>query len=213
MNRIQALVIAGALTAFAGSASAYVVYDGSFEFPAAPGSDVYDPVTSQGIFEDDAGVDGGAFGYTPVDGRQSGFLQANGAGPAVIQLEVHGLTMGDTYSFSFYDSQRGGYGLLPYTVSVDNTQIYSGAPSSTTPTKVTTNTFVASDTDPDLTFYAADIGGDSDTGIDAIVVNGDGSPTTYGVPTVPEPASWALMLAGVGLAGAAARTRRRAITA
>jgi hypothetical protein len=45
------------------------------------------------------------------------------------------------------------------------------------------------------------------------VVNGDGSPTTYGVPTVPEPASWALMLAGVGLAGAAARTRRRAITA
>ncbi len=191
MNTVRLLSVAAAMSAAmgaAGAASAYVIYDGSFEAPNVPGGDVYDPIIAEGGFSGDAGVDGGLFAYaTPPDGHQDGFLQSVGSGAAEIDLAVHGLTIGDTYSFSYYDAQRGGYGLLPYTVSVDGTSIYSGTPSSTSFTKVTTSTFVATDTDPTLTFFAPDpmTGGDDDSAIDAIVVNGDGSPTTYGVSTVP----------------------------
>ena len=218
MNRIQALAIAGALTAFAGAASAstYQIVDGSFESPSVHGGDTYNPSYTDAIFTGDSGVDGGQFAFaTPPDGFQDGFLQTTGAGDAVITLAVYGFTIGDTYSFSFYDAQRSGYGLNPYTVSVDGQTIYSGAPSSTTFTKITTGTFTAANSSDYVVFDAPNQPGDNDTAIDFITVNGTpGVGTTYLAPTptgVPEPASWALMLAGFGAAGAAIRSRRRAI--
>jgi hypothetical protein len=219
MKTIQALAIAGALAA-AGSASAasYQIVDGSFEAPHI--GDQYDPQYTDAIFTGDAGVDGGAFGFaTPPDGVQDGFLQTTGgAGDAVISLNVYGLTPGDTYSFSFYDAQRSGYGLNPYTVSVDGLAIYSGTPSSTSFTQKTTASFVAPSGPVAIKFDAPDQPGDNDTGIDAITVNGaPGVGTTYLAPTpvspAPEPASWALMLVGFGAAGAAIRSRRKAIAA
>ena len=216
MSRMRFLSVAGALAVAmgaAGAASAYVIVDGSFESPNVGGNAIYRPIVSQSSFSGNSGVDGGEFGFaTAVDGVQAGFLQS-GAGAAEIDLSVHGLTVGDTYSLSYYDTQRSGYGILPYTVSINGAQIYSGSPAQTSYTEVTTGTFVAGGTDATLTFFAPDIGGDSDTAIDAIVVNGDGSPTTYGSSAVPEPANWALMLVGFGAAGAAVRSRRKAIVA
>jgi hypothetical protein len=217
MNRKQALVLAGALTAFAGSASAstYQIVDGSFESPNSGYQ--YDPQYTDAVFTGNAGVDGGQFGFaTPPDGAQDGFLQT-GAGAAVISLNVYGLIGGDTYSFSFYDAQRSGYGLNPYTVAVNGQTIYSGTPSSTAFTQVTTDSFVSPLGPIVITFTAPDHPGDNDTAIDAITLNGaPGVGTTYVNPTptgVPEPASWALMLLGFGGAGAAVRSRRGAIAA
>ncbi len=216
MKYIQALSIVGALAA-AGSAAAdtYQIVDGSFESPNVRGGDAYRPQFSDAIFTGNSGVDGGEFGFdTPPDGVQDGFLQS-GAGDAVISLNVYGLIGGDTYSFSFYDAQRAGFGLNPYTVAVNGQTIYSGTPSSSAFTQVTTDDFVSPLGPIVITFTAPDQPGDNDTAIDAITVNGaPGVGTTYVAPTptgVPEPASWALMLVGFGAAGAAIRSRRGAI--
>ena len=214
MTMIKALAMIGALTGMAGSASAYVIYDGSFEFPSVPRSDVYRPIIAEGGFSGDAGVDGGAFSYfMPPDGHQDGFLQSVGSGAAEIDLAVHGLTIGDTYSFSYYDAQRSGYGLLPYTVSVDGTSIYSGTPSSFAFTKVTTSTFVATrhGPDPDLLRARPDDGRRRTRRSTRSWSTATAARRAYGVSTVPEPASWALMLVGFGAAGAAVRSRRKAI--
>ena len=57
-----------------------------------------------------------------------------------------------------------------------------------------------------------DIFGDNDGALSVCVgVNFDACATNTG--GVPEPASWALMLGGFGLAGAAIRTRRRQVSA
>ena len=49
-------------------------------------------------------------------------------------------------------------------------------------------------------------GGDEGYGLDNVVFTYDGAPSTTG--GVPEPASWALMIGGLGLAGAMLRRRR-----
>ncbi|MBV8683496.1 MAG: PEPxxWA-CTERM sorting domain-containing protein [Caulobacteraceae bacterium] len=71
---------------------------------------------------------------------------------------------------------------------------------------------------PYLTLYTNSVGGGltigskpSDTGSNLVNLfqSTDGSGQVFTISSVPEPASWSLMLAGVALAGATLRSRRR----
>jgi hypothetical protein len=67
-----------------------------------------------------------------------------------------------------------------------------------------------------ISFFLADDSQGSFTNpdIDTFVYAGDGLPvSTVVAPGVPEPAAWALMIGGFGLAGVALRRRRTAVTA
>jgi hypothetical protein len=189
------IAVAGGL---AGAASAASIADSSFETPVVGAGYVYGPAVIGATFTNGAGVqgNGSAWGFAAApDGNQTAFLQSGGA--SSIDLNVTGLLLGGTYEFSFFEAQRPNYGINSFTVSFNGTQIGSFTPTTPAWTQVTTHSFTALNTQGTLTFASAARFGDNDTGLDAITIAGG----------VPEPASWALMIGGFGLAGAALRRR------
>ena len=192
-----------ALSLVACVASAATIIDYSFEAPSVgtgSGAYTYDPAVTGASFTGGAGVqaNGSAWGFANApDGSQTGFLQNN----AETDLDVTGLVVGDKYSVTFSESQRPGYGVLPITVDFDGATILNTTPLSTSWTAVTTASFIAAAQSGQLRFRTSALGGDNDSGIDQVMINGG---------AVPEPASWALMLVGFGGLGAVARSRRSA---
>jgi hypothetical protein len=126
----------------AGAASAANIVDSSFETPAVGTGFAYQPLVPGAKFTNGAGVqgNGSAWGFAAApDGNQTAFLQS--AGPSSIDLNVTGLSLGGTYSFSFFEAQRPGYGINPFTVSFNGTQIGSFTPTTPAWTQVTTQSF------------------------------------------------------------------------
>ena len=191
-----------AALAFGGAASAASIPDHSFESPSTGGFD-YNPIVAGVVFTGDAGVAAGTGFDAAPDGVQNAFLQSTSTSGAQIDISVTGLVAGDVYSFSFFDDQRAGYGVNPYTVSFDGSTIASFSPAASGWTARTTSTFTALGSTGTLTFAAPLLCCDNDAGIDNITLNG-GGPTG-----VPEPATWAMMLIGFGGMGAVMRSRRR----
>lgn len=203
LKPLAALGAFALLSGLAGAAAAATIPDASFEDPAGAGGFVYRPVVAGVVFTGDAGVVSGTGFDSAPDGVQNAFLQSTADAGANIDISVSGLTAGSVYSFSFFDDQRNGYGANPYTVAWDGVTIGAFTPAASGWTARTTDTFTALASSGTLTFNAPLRCCDNDAGIDAITLN------SAVISAVPEPATWAFMLFGVGGLGAALRKRRR----
>ena len=213
MIRLIAGAALAAALGLAGQAGAAVyagpsVADASFETPSQGGSGyTYNPSASGVSFVDGAGVqgNGSAWGFQNApDGVQTAFLQNGGS----IYLDVMGLTVGQTYSFSFDLSGRPNYGSNPVSVNYleGPTDPAFGVftPADNSWRTYTTAQFTAQDSQGTLIFAGVNASGDNDTGLDNVRVN------TVATSAAPEPSTWLLMFAGVGLIGATLRLRRLA---
>lgn len=145
---------------------------------------------------------------TPVESNNGAvLLNENGGGGSATRL-ISGLTIGQQYNLSFLlsgDNRPGqAYrltgGISGLSFSVDGTD---GTPGSTAGTPLSF-LFTATSTSHLLSFGQVGLTEASPI-IDNIVISTVGG-------AVPEPTSWAMLLAGFGLVGFAAR-RRRAIAA
>jgi hypothetical protein len=214
MYRFFALVSAGAIVLAAGATSAQTIVESSFESPSVgSGGYAYDPSLIGATFTGNAGVDAGGFGFaTPPDGVQDGFLQSVGAASS-FSLDVSGLTIGDSYTLAYYAANRPSYGIETVSVSSNEGSLGSFTPSDTAWVQVTGGSFTATATTDVLTFSVPAAWGDSDIGIDQVTLNGLGGGGGAAPGGVPEPATWSLMLVGVGALGSVLRSRRRVAAA
>jgi hypothetical protein len=150
--------------------------------------------------------DGGAFiGEDPVYDNTS---------PAITQT-ITGLTAGDNYYVTFYWAAGQQYGYNGDTTEGWTVDLGSGPSQSTVPFDLNNEAF-SGWMEQTFTFTA-------DNSSDVLSFVADGGPS-YALPpfalldgvsvtSVPEPASWALMLLGVGALGAGLRMRRREVLA
>jgi hypothetical protein len=209
MYRFLALASAGAIVLTAGATRAQTITASSFESPSVGGGYVYNPHLIGAKFIGDAGVDGGVFGFaTPPDGAQDAFLQSTG-GASSISLDVSGLTIGDSYTLAYYVTERPGYGDETVSVSSNEGSLGSFGPGSLAWVQVTGGSFTAIATTDVLTFSVPGVQGDNDIGLDEVTLNGLGGGGGALPDATPEPATWSLMLIGVGGLGSVLRSRRR----
>ena len=157
-------------------------------------------------FQNQPSADGGS--YLGVQDLDAFLPRINVQG---ITQTISGLTVGDTYELSFWSmSNHDGHGFM------QDWQVTFGGESATgeqtTPNAdnfsgtwvQSTMSFTASSTSQALTFVAQYLPGSVPEmlNLDGVVL------TQKSVSTVPEPASWALLLAGFGGVLAVARRRR-----
>jgi hypothetical protein len=187
ISNLKALVLPLALALVSGvAASAQIVKDGNFNWSGSGfsyqsgGSVPGDTWT----FTGGSGIqsNGSAWGFSnaPEGAGQTAFLQSyptsqtslpTGQPYSTISQTVNGLTVGDTYTLSFYLEQRPGNGQNPVTVSVGST-----AYSAVTPTgsgwDLYTDTFTATSTSELLTFSVYNPqSGDNDTGLAGVSIH------------------------------------------
>jgi hypothetical protein len=210
--------------AFAGillsSQASAAVYDYSFEDSnVAPGSYLYADDTKQfspgGIAVVDPGVtfsgtsgvqsNGSEWGFPPVpNGNYGAFLQNFfTAAPGEIDLDVSSLTVGATYTLSFYIAQRPAYGVEPFNLSLGADDLGAFTATSTTWTKETLS-FVDNGA-ATLDFKGLNEGAkDVSVGLDAVSISGVGA--------IPELSTWGMMIAGAtGLFLVGGRRRKLAL--
>lgn len=132
---------------------------------------------------------------------------------AAWEQTLTGLIIGKTYTFSAYatnvccNGDFGGGNSSPFLVAVKtnggtSTIATTGAVAGTGVWQQFTGSFVATATTVGLGIFDDNsVASGNDYGLDAITVS-----------AVPEPASWAMMIAGFGLVGAAVRGRQAAKT-
>jgi hypothetical protein len=208
MNKFLVIAV---VTAGIGSANGAQASTQVFEFtgPNVPttGNYIYNPNIYSGsltagvnaIFSGNSGLqtNSGAWGFAPSpDGLTAAFIQSNpgqpSAGayasgymdpglniPGYFSISFSSLTAGDRYALTFDASGRPGYDGLPFT-PIDSWRAESFS-------------FQATGASQTFTFAVSNVGSDHSVGIDNIALT-----------TVPEPATWAMMLvgfAGLGFAG------------
>ena len=215
---MKKLLVISALAAGAfmsNGAMAAGIVDGSFETQgaASPGSFCYFGGVYAGVCGSGAWTGGGATsglqnetntdwpGIASPSGSYYAFIQS-GYGDAGSISQLITLATGK-YDFSWLAVGRGGSTNQTYKVSLGGgplpINLYSGGPLagaaftafSSGPVVVNAGTYR-------LTFAADSVGGDASAFIDAV-----------SVAAVPETATWAMMIAGFGLLGAALRRRRQ----
>lgn len=195
MRRLGYLAVIGALAA-ATPAAAVTIVNGSFEAPDfSPGQYVYGVAAPGWTFANGAGIttNASAWGFNDApDGDQVAFLQNVSSATQTLT----GLTIGQTYTVNFDLSNRPGYSNILVDLSFGGTSIFSLTPTNSWSSY--SATFLASATTGDLVFSTNTGFGDHDAGLDNVSISG----------AVPEPATWAIMIAGFGLTGAALRRHR-----
>lgn len=188
------------------AAQAAIITDGSFETQgAATGTCSFNSTCAAGAWSGSAaghsGInfnDGQNFAGNTPDGQYYGFLQSyNGTTPTISQTVT---VAAGTYLVSWLAGGRTNYsGAVDYTVSL-NGLIYSGSLAQAQPFTATSAVTTLAAGTYTLTFSAHTAIGDNSALIDGVSIISEGA--------VPEPASWAMMLVGMGAIGFAARRRR-----
>ena len=148
-------------------------------------------------------ADGSAFNFPDTAfGQQVAFIQNASGVAGTVVLSLSGLTFGTTYDASFYTAARGGYGFDPLQVAYDGATIGTVATGSSSAFAKTSLSFVATGSTGALSFTGTGpTSGDIDTALDQVTINS--------VSAAPEPSTWALLIAGLAIAGGALRTTRR----
>ncbi len=134
---------------------------------------------------------------------------AGNTGPLDGIIQTVATTVGQAYLLSFYVGNADGNGnyLLPSSLTLS---IGGGTPVTYTNSDITAGTinwkyfstsFVASSSSTSIQFNNATAIGDNYAGLDTVVLS-----------AVPEPATWAMMIAGFGIVGGAMRRQRKAKT-
>ena len=199
MTSTRSLLAAAVLSlsiAAGGAQAAELILNGSFET-----GDFTDwHLTGNSLF---VGVTGTYAGVSPEQGSYQAFFGNVGSNNAISQSFAD--VSGDTYSVSVWMASQGGVG-SDFGLVLD----YTHDELDLTPAPVQgytdyTFTFVGTGHD---TLSILDRNDPSYNLVDNVSVTG-ASP----VPLIPEPASWALMIGGLGLTGAALRRRRLAAVA
>lgn len=209
--KIAAFLIAAAMMAPAAANAAVTVVNGSFEqgtdpgtfITLAPGSTAITGWTVGG--NRGTGIDYIGSYWEASDGDRS--IDLSGNGPGTLSQVLTGLTVGQSYqvNFDLAGNPDGGQGVKLALVQA----VIGGAPgieqftvdASTSRQDMNWSTrlyrFTAQGTSATLTFSSL-----TDTAFGPALDN-------VGIAAVPEPASWAMMIMGVGLVGGALRSRRR----
>jgi hypothetical protein len=219
MRKLVIVLAAGAgALAMAGAANAGIIYKiditTHYQFGGCgdSGSPCANPDTGFVTFTNNGpGPFAGSFGITAVAGDTTDWSQANGGG----------LAAGASYTFAVADesSNRGGFngptgtvqpgvtmflngnfGSHAVTLSVNDADVHSGVPR-TNPFGDTLDSYVLQGGD--------DLGRDTGDAFETSQADGHFEFIARGVP---EPATWGMMLLGLGGLGAAMRMRRRSAT-
>lgn len=215
-NLLGAAVLSLGLVA--GAANAAVIVNGSFELGDDPGGYSTQTAGSTAI----TGWNVGGFGvdyigtyWQAAEGVRSVDLSGDNAGSV---WQSFATDPGTTYTvnFSLSGNPDGGPGnklsVISISGSLPSVQIYEVLPSNSREDmnwQDFSYTFTAFATSSTLTFASAEYTPYGPALDNVSILEGDGSGST-----VPEPASWALMLIGFGFVGAASRRRgMRTVTA
>ncbi len=207
-----ASAIAASLLGVSTAASAGVLASESFESPAlnygaiqySLSEDSYNtnatgPATVAGFsFNGFAGVTSNGNGFvldTPF-GSQEAFIQSYPNAGSGFDWNLTGLTPGTTYTLSF-DDIAYYVGAQTFNVSAFGSST-DYTPASNSSYMGNTFSFTPTASAGAISFVALISGGNFVSGIDNLVLS-----------SVPEPASWAMMLVGFGGVGAAMRLRRK----
>ena len=229
--KIRALMAAAALATLAASpAFANLLINGDFDTPATPpggvlfyggggsflGWNVTGPSNNGVVALDTAYAELSAL-FEAESGNVS--LDITGSGNAGSTAGVNqtvATVAGTTYDLSFWvgnqdGSGNGGY-VLPSTVDVLINGNSVGAFTNSDTSHFMINwkqfslSFTATETSTNIAFLNGTDQGDNEAGLDNVVL-------TEHQAGVPEPAAWALMITGFGLAGAGVRRRRALLQA
>lgn len=139
----------------------------------------------------------GAFG-TPPDGTHYLYMSSGAGGTNWLSQTVSGLTVGNTYQVSYWQSATAGYGTTPsWDVTLGGSTFNGPAITSYGNFQQVTTTFVATASSELLKFNQVGIGAPQYVALDGISLTQ--------VATVPEPSAALL----VGAAGFAILVRRR----
>jgi hypothetical protein len=211
--------IAAAGLMMAGSASAGAFTNGSFELP---GGEVREGITNGLIagwsYDNNGGTafdvyesDDQGDGLTAADGTHYVSFGHSGAYGGSIS-QTFDTTPGQLYSISYaVAEQQGDDASQDLMLTIDNAGDLTSQHNTGLGLTFSYNglSFFATGTDATITFTdntAPGGGGGSNLALDDVTVNGFGG---NGAGGVPEPATWAMMLAGFGGLGAVMRKARR----
>jgi hypothetical protein len=224
MNLLKTAIAAGALAvAMAGTANAATIFSETFNsaafFGASLGLNAVEQFSDRWTNADYTVINnvngwtfgGSAYGVRNTDDLSDGAVLLNETSGIALHL-LSGLTAGQTYNVSFLvsgDNRPGSAYVLKADVNGGSTFTYNGVDLArgTNPGTTVNFSFVAAEGANTLNFYQA-----SATEASPIIDNVTVS-TVSSTPTaaVPEPATWGLMILGLGGAGAMLRRRRAAL--
>lgn len=197
---MKTLAIAAAALFAASSANAAVILFSDFDDIVVPGSPsfIVIPTADGWTGAPDIEIQGGGVGGAPF------------SAPNLVELDTFNnssmfLTLGaGTYSVSYYYSPRPGQVAATngITLSIGSTLLDSIALDGDNATSFALRTVNFTTTGGDLTFAAVGTSDGLGGYLDDITVT-----------SVPEASTWALMIAGFGMVGFAARSRRTAVAA